>query len=116
VSFDLAGLAGAAAQATPWGAGLTAATDLAKGFTDSGPSSARGAPVTGGPVSVNIAGFGSKSSSTATQDLKSSQSDGGDFPAATSAPIVQSMPQWFLPALGLLLVVAVGGHFLKRRG
>ena len=112
MALDLGQLAGAAAGATPYGA---AAQLLSGAINTPTTATATQGPIAGAPVSVNVAGFGSKASGEARQALTQSgtpATSSSSFPATGGAPL--DVPSWVLPAgLGLLALVLVL-HVLKR--
>jgi len=77
-----------------------------------GSSSAAAGPVSAGPVVVNVAGFGSKSSGSASSSAR-------DFPAAGGTAYsdetgMPAMPSWVLPAAGVALVLVLALSIVKR--
>jgi hypothetical protein len=109
VALDLAGLAGA----TPWGAIGNAAASVLGTPTS---SSLTAGPVTTGPKVINVAGFGSKANGSATQSLTTAEPDRGDyFPSTPSGGAFGDMPAWVLPAVGVVLALALIGALVRRK-
>ena len=88
---DLLASGAGLAAASPWGAAL-GALGSALGTTPS--SNATTGSTTAGPVSISIAGFGGKSSSSATQST-----DPGEARFAPSLPGFSQGVNWVLPAV-----------------
>lgn len=95
-------------QATPAGAiggVLSAAASTPVGAT------AHGAPATSGPKTINISGFGGRSSGSATQSLTQPEPDRGQFfPSSPSSGV----PSWLLPVAVAVLLVGVVVRFAGR--
>jgi hypothetical protein len=110
VAFDLSGLA----SATPWGA---AASAIGGALSSTPSSSLTAGPVTTGPKVINVAGFGSKSSGSATQSLTQAEPDRGEyFPSTPSGSLAGvDVPPWVLPAVGVVLALGLVGAFVARR-
>jgi hypothetical protein len=114
VALDLSGLGGLA-QATPWGAVGSALTAAA---STPASSAATGGHTTSGPKTINVSGFGGRSSGSATQSLTQAEPDrGGSFPLSSTGDgfAGADVPAWFLPVLGGLLVVAIGAAIVRRK-
>lgn len=106
MALDLSGLAGA----TPWGA---AANALGGALTSSLPSAATQGSVTTGPKTINIAGFGGRSSGSATQSLTQPEPDRGQwFP---SSGVGGEGAAWLVPAVVAVLAVVVVGALARRK-
>ena len=104
MAFDLSGLAGA----TPWGAAANAFAAVASTPTS---SSSGAAPLQAGAKVINVAGFGSEARGSATQSLTAAEPDRGQwFPSTPS-----ELPEWVLPAAGVLLLLGVVGVVLWRK-
>lgn len=108
MALDLSGLA----SATPWGA---LGNVVGGALTSSLPSAATAGPVTTGPKSINVSGFGGRSSGSATQSLTQAEPDRGGFFPSVSSGDGAAVPAWFLPIAGALLVVALAGAILRRK-
>jgi hypothetical protein len=106
---------GSLANATPAGAAASILTAAASTPTSSGNT---GAPSATGQKVINIAGFGSKANGSATQSLTAAEPDRGDYFPSTPTlglGVGLDVPPWVLPALGVVLALAVVGAQLKRR-
>lgn len=109
MAFDLSGLAGA----TPYGAAFNAAADVAKAALG-GDTSLKAGPVTTGPKSINISGFGGRSSGSATQSLTQAEPDRGLwFPSSSVGD--SALPDWALPVAGVVLLVVLVGVLARRK-
>lgn len=106
---------GSLASATPYGAIANAAAQVLGTPTA---STATQGPSAQGPVSVNVSGFGSKSSGYAQastpQSLTQAEPDRGfAFPGSSVGDA--GLPAWVLPAgIGVLLLVVVLATLKKR--
>jgi hypothetical protein len=108
--LDLSGLGGLA-QATPWGAVGSALTAAA---STPASSAATGGPAASGPKTINVWGFGGRSSGSATQSLTQAEPDRGQwFPS--SAVGDNAVPSWVLPAVGVVLAIAIVGALVRRK-
>jgi hypothetical protein len=114
VALDLSGLGGLA-SATPWGA---AASALSAAVNTPNTSAATAGPVGSGPKVINVAGFGSKASGSASQSLTQAEPDRGDaFPLSTVGGSVGGfdVPPWVIPAAGALLLLAIVVALARRK-
>lgn len=107
MALDLSALAGA----TPWGA---AANAIGGALTSSLPSSATQGPVAGGPVTVNVSGFGGKSSGSSSQSLTQAEPDRGDSFPAIGGGVGGALPSWVIPAAGVLLLLVLVTALARR--
>lgn len=104
---------GGLASATPWGAVGSALTAAA---STPASSAATAAPLQSGNKVINIAGFGSDARGSATQSLTAAEPDRGEwFPSTSTASPFGSMPEWVLPAAGVLVALVVVGAVIRRR-
>ena len=107
MALDLGGLA----SASPWGA---AANALGGALTTSQPSTANQGPTTSGPKTINVSGFGGRSSGSATQSLTQAEPDRGDSFPMTSIGDGAGFPAWVIPAAAGLLLLVVVASFVGR--
>lgn len=99
------------ASVTPAGA---AASILSAAASTPASSAATGAPATSGPKTINISGFGGRSSGSATQSLTQGEPDrGGSFPMSAVGDL--AVPSWVLPAVVAVLAIALVGAFVRRK-
>ena len=111
MSFDPSSLA----SVTPASAAAQILSAAAQTATSSG---AQGGASALGPKSINISGFGGRSSGSATQSLTQAEPDRGDtFPSSTvgDGSLGFAVPPWLLPAVIGVVVLAVGITLLKRK-
>jgi len=93
--------------ASPYGAALGG---IAGTLAGSPSSNAKGAPVSAtGPV-INIAGFGSKASGSASSNARDDSAPADLFSSTGSG----GLPGWVLPAGVLLIVAVVAVAILKK--
>lgn len=90
-------------------AGLLGGGGGLSGLASSAPSQATAGPVSAGPVVVNVAGFGSKASGSASSSAR-------DFPAqgGIAYPDETGLPSWVVPAAGVALVLVLVLAIVKR--
>lgn len=99
------------ASATPAGAAAAVLSAAAQTATS---SNAANGPSALGPKSINVSGFGGRSSGSATQSLTSPEPDQGHaFPFSSIGDA--GVPSWLLPVVIGVVVVAVGLAFLRRK-